>query len=194
MSALNNPVPAATAEKEMLLALLRESREKFLNSFAGLSDEQSRSKSEGSWSVLDTVEHLTVAEKTMVRLITTGRRPKSPGTPNREDLFLHALTDRSRKLQSPEGARPTGRFASLAEAAAQFNAARQKALEFVCSTNEDLRATEVTHPHPAAGTVSTCEMLIVMAKHAERHALQIEEIKATLGMATQSYKADHGRR
>lgn len=184
MSALNNPVPAAPAEKEMLLALLHESREKFLHSFAGLSDEQSRRKNEGSWSVLDTVEHLTVAEKTMARLITTARRPKSAGTPNREDLFLRVLTDRSRKLESPEAARPTGRFANLAEAAAQFSSAREQALQFVCNTEEDLRATEVTHPHPAAGTVSTYEMLILMAKHAERHALQIEEIKGSLGLKT----------
>lgn len=182
MNALNNPLTAATAEKEKLLALLRESREKFLNSFSGLSDEQSRRKTEGSWSVLDTVEHLTVAEKTMVRLITTARRPKSPSTPNREEIFLRVLTDRSRKLQSPEAARPAGRFANLAEAAAQFSAAREQALEFVRVSDEDLRATEVTHPHPAAGTVSTYEMLIMMAKHAERHALQIEEIKTTPGL------------
>lgn len=181
MSALNNPAPAA-AEKETLLALLRESREKFLNSFSGLSDEQSRRKKEGSWSVLDTVEHLTVAEKTMARLVTTARRPKSPGTPNREDIFLRVATDRSRKLEAPEAARPTGRFANLAEAATEFSTARDKALEFIRNSNEDLRATEVTHPHPAAGTVSTYEMLILMAKHAERHALQIEEIKTTLGL------------
>lgn len=181
MSALDNPSPAA-AEKETLLALLRESRDKFLNSFSGLSDDESRCKKEGSWSVLDTVEHLTVAEKTMARLVTTARRPKSSGTPNREDIFLRVAADRSRKLEAPEAARPTGRFANLAEAAAQFGAARDKALEFVRNVNEDLRATEVTHPHPAAGTVSTYEMLILMAKHAERHALQIEEIKTTLGL------------
>lgn len=181
MSALNNPAPAA-AQNEMLLALLRESREKFLNSFSGLSDEQSRCKKEGCWSVLDTVEHLTVAEKTMVRLVTTARRPKSPGTPNREDIFLRVAADRSRKLEAPEVSRPTGRFANLTEAAAQFSAARDKALEFVRNANEDLRATEVTHPHPAAGTVSTYEVLILMAKHAERHALQIQEIKTTLGL------------
>jgi hypothetical protein len=53
----------------------------------------------------------------------------------------------------------------------------------MCEQNhEDLRATQVTHPHPVAGTVSTREMVIIMAKHAERHALQIEEIKNTLGI------------
>lgn len=178
MSALNNPVPTTAAEKEMLLALLHESREKFLNSFAGVSDDESRRKTaDGSWSVLDTVEHLTVAEKLMLRLITTARSPRTAGEPNREEIFLNRMTDRSRKLQAPEGGRPTGRFANLAEAAAHFKEAREKAIEFVASSTEDLRTTEVTHPHPAAGTVSTYEMVIIMARHAERHALQIEEIR-----------------
>ncbi len=177
MSALNNPVSTTTADKEMLLALLRESREKFLNSFAGVSDDESRRKADGSWSVLDTVEHLTVAEKTMLRLITAAQRPRTSGAPNREDIFLNRMTDRSRKLESPEGGRPAGRFANLAEAAVHFKETRAKAIEFVKSSTEDLRATEVTHPHPAAGTVSTYEMIIIMAKHAERHALQIEEVR-----------------
>lgn len=177
MNALNNPVPPPAADKEKLLDLLRVSREKFLNSFDGVTDEQSRRKSEGSWSVLDTVEHLTVAETLMLKLITTSRRPKASAIPNREEIFLHRMTDRSRKLQAPEAGSPTGRFTNLAEAAARFRESRQKIMEFVASNTEDLRATEVTHPHPAAGVVSTHEMVIIMAKHAERHALQIEEIR-----------------
>src|SRR5438445_24335 len=57
-------------------------------------------------------------------------------------------------------------------------------MQFVERCREDLRATEVTHPHPAAGVVSSYEMLIIMAKHAERHMLQIEEIKNTLPVGT----------
>jgi hypothetical protein len=35
-------------------------------------------------------------------------------------------------------------------------------------------------PHPIFGDVSAYEMLIIMAKHAERHALQIEEIRKAI--------------
>jgi hypothetical protein len=45
---------------------------------------------------------------------------------------------------------------------------------------DDLRASEVKHPHPAAGMVSICEMLVAMAMHAKRHAAQIEEIRKSL--------------
>jgi uncharacterized damage-inducible protein DinB len=172
-------------DKATLLQLLEESREKFLESFSGLGEEPARRHvAPASWSVLDTVEHLTVAEITMYRLIAGQRRPRTPDAPNREKLFLHVMADRSRKLESPQVGRPTGRFASLSEARTKFEAARRNTLEFVRQSEEDLRATEVTHPHPAAGTVSTFEMVIIMAKHAERHALQIEEIKAGLEMPT----------
>jgi uncharacterized damage-inducible protein DinB len=178
MSALNHAIFNPKADNEKLLALLRESRERFLQSFAGVTDDESRRRpSDEQWSVLDTVEHLTLAEKRMLDLVTGLRRPRAAGAPNREEVFLQVIVDRSRKLESPEGARPQGRFASLADAAAQFRASRDNAMRFVEQNTDDLRTTEVTHPHPAAGDVSTYEMLIIMAKHAERHALQIAEIK-----------------
>ncbi len=143
----------------MLLALLRESRERFLGSFAGVSDEQSRLRpSPDCWSVLDTVEHLTSAEGIMLKLVT------------------------------PEGGRPCGRFANLAAAAAQFKASRDETIHFVEQNTEDLRATEVTHPHPMAGNVSSYEMVIIMAKHAERHAKQIEEIRNSLSLHADAAK------
>ncbi len=181
MSTLQNPVPTSAADKEKLLALLRESRQRFLASFAGVTDEQSRRRpAENCWCVLDTVEHIASAEAAMLRIVQDQRRPRPAGAPNREDIFMRVLTDRSRKMESPEPGLPKGRFATLAEATEHFHAARDGAMRFVERSEEDLRATEVTHPHPAAGVVTTYEMLIVMAKHAERHALQIEEIKSAL--------------
>lgn len=167
----------------MLLALLRESQQRFLRSFAGVSDEQSRRRpAEGSWSVMETVEHLTAAEKLMLLRLTTTRRPRTAGAPNREAVFLERMGSRSRKVEAPESARPIGRFASLAEAAEHFKAARETAMCFVEESTEDLRATEVTHPHPLVGDVSSYEMVLIIAKHAERHALQIDEIRTALAL------------
>jgi uncharacterized damage-inducible protein DinB len=177
VNAMHNPASSHT-DREFLVALLRESREKFLGSFAGVSEEQSRvHPSPDSWSVLNTVEHLTSAETLMLNLITTQRRPRSGDAANREQVFLQVVADRSRKMQSPESGRPRGRFTTLAEAAAQFKSTRNGVIQFVERHPENLRASEVTHPHPAAGNVSTHEMLIIIAKHAERHAKQIEEIR-----------------
>jgi uncharacterized damage-inducible protein DinB len=181
MNAISNPIDRVDSTRTFLLTLLRESREKFLGSFAGVSEEHSRLRpAPGRWSVLDTVEHLTAAETLMVKIFTTQRVPRNTDAYNREEIFLAKAADRSRKWDAPETSIPRGRFAGLAEAAAKFTASRDEAIRFVAQSSEDLRATEVRHPHPAIGVVSTCEMLIIMAKHAERHAKQIEEIRDTL--------------
>jgi uncharacterized damage-inducible protein DinB len=178
MSALPNAIVTSQAEREMLLDLLRESQERFLASFANVSDVESRRcPAQGAWSVLETVEHIVAAETTMLKLVTTSRRPRPADAPNREQIFVQVLTDRSRKSEAPEPGRPRGRFASLEEAVAEFKKTREGVRQFVVNTQEDLRATGVTHPHPAAGNVSCFEMIIIIAKHAERHALQMEEIK-----------------
>src|SRR5579864_4214026 len=159
MSVLPNPVSTSAADKEKLVSLLRESRDRFLGSFADVNHDQSRRHpGPNQWSVLDTVEHLTAAETIMLKLVIGTRCPKTQERPNREEAFLRMVPDRSHKMQTPEPGRPIGRFASLAEARAQFEKARADAIRFVQECSEDLRATEVTHPHPAAGVISTYEM------------------------------------
>ena len=182
MSAQPNP-PAVVIDKQFLLALLQETREAFLHSFAGVTEEQSRvHPSPESWSVLDTVEHLTTAETIQLKLISNQRTPRPADAPNREHAFLNMIPNRANKMESPEGARPIGRFATLAEAAQQFRTTRAGVIQFLEQHSEDLRASEVKHPHPAAGMVSICEMLVAMAMHARRHAAQIEEIRSRLDL------------
>ncbi|HZU30149.1 MAG TPA: DinB family protein [Candidatus Angelobacter sp.] len=183
MSAQPSPVPAITIDKQFLLAQLQETRDIFLDSFAGITEEQSHRKPAPSrWSVLDTVEHLTTAEGIQLKLISTQRTPRAADAPNREGAFLHMVPNRAHKMESPEGARPTGRFATLAEAAEQFKTTRAGVIKFLEQFTEDLRGSEVKHPHSAAGMVSICEMLVAMAMHAKRHAAQIKETRQALNL------------
>jgi DinB superfamily len=181
MNTLPNTLSSSQADKDKLLDLLRSTRQRFLASFAGVTEEQSRRRPvEGSWSVADCVEHVAAAETFMLRLVQGQRQPRPAGAKNREEIFLERMTDRTTKIKSPEGARPTGRFGSMEAAGKQFETSRAGTIRFVEESTDDLRATGITHPHPLFGEVSAYEWVIIMAKHAERHALQIEEIKRTL--------------
>jgi uncharacterized damage-inducible protein DinB len=180
MSAAPNSISIAD-ENAGLATLLRQSRERFLASLAGLAEEDCRRQpAEGAWSVLDCVEHLVMAESLMLRRLQNDRKPRVTEAPNREQIFLERMGSRARKVEAPETGQPTGRFPNLAAARSQFESVRAAAIRFAEENKEDLRATEVIHPHPLVGVVSSCEMLIIIAKHAERHALQIEEIRNTL--------------
>ena len=183
VSASPNSILTLASDREKLLALLRESRERFVSSFAGVHDEQCRRRpAEGCWSVLDCVEHVAAAETFMLGLLKGARRPRPAGAANREKIFWQRMTDRSVRAESPQGGRPRGRFANLEEARKQFEISRAGTIGFVEDNKEDLRATEVTHPLPMFGDVSAFEMVIIMAKHAERHALQIEEVRNALSL------------
>jgi hypothetical protein len=182
MSAQPNPA-VVVIDKQFLLALLQETRDIFLNSSAGVTEGQSRLKpAPECWCVLDTVEHLTTAETIQLNLISTQRTPRPADAPNREGAFLQMVPNRTHKMESPDRAKPIGRFATLAEATEQFKATRAGTIRFLEQYTDDLRASEVKHPHPAAGMVSICEMLVAMAMHAKRHAAQIEEIRNRLDL------------
>ena len=178
---MSSPVATSAVDKDKLLALLRETRERFRASCKGVDDEQSRWRpAEGCWSILDCVEHVAGAEAFMLGLVQGQRRPRPCGATDREEFFLRRMADRSVKAKSPQGGCPRGRFANLEEAGKHFETARQATIGFVETNMEDLRATEVTHPLAMFGQVSAYEMLIIIAKHVERHALQIDEIRGSL--------------
>jgi uncharacterized damage-inducible protein DinB len=184
MNAQLNAVSAPVIDKQFLLTLLRESRHNFLESFAEITEEEAHLRpAPNRWSVLETVEHLTTAEGIQLKLLQTQRTPRPADAPNREMVFLQVVSERTNKMQSPESAVPNGRFSSLHAAATQFKTTRAAVIQLLDEISvKDLRGTEVKHPHPAAGMVSVCEMFIVMAKHAERHAKQIEETLTILGI------------
>ncbi len=117
--------------------------------------------------------------KVMLGLVTGERKPRNAEEPKRDGRILRSGTDRSMRFDASDQSRPRGRFSTLAEAVAHFQAVRERTLRLVRETNEDLRATEVTHPHHVVGVISTYECLLLMGSHAERHALQIEEIKSS---------------
>lgn len=174
ISSADNP----KSQRDALLPLLHASRERFLSSFAGMTEEDARIRpDENCWSALDCVEHICTAEEGMLWLLIATQRQRPADAPNREQLFSELMGSRERRVESPEIGRPRGRFPSLAAASQHFQTARAATIRFVEENTSDLRTTEVTHPHPLVGVVSSYEMVIIMARHAERHGLQIQEVR-----------------
>ena len=169
---------AAAREKNM--TMLAEGTRALQDSVAGVSEEQAKIRpAPGRWSVLECVEHLILAENGMFELLTIRSAPAaSPCDGSREEIFARSLTNRGRKIEAPEFARPTGRFLSLAAAIAEFCRCRARAAGYLEHCEDDLRARTATHP--VAGPVSCQELLIILAFHPARHALQIREIRQSL--------------
>jgi hypothetical protein len=168
---------ATTGEKQEVIARLRSSREVFLRAVAGISDEQAVRRPAGDcWSILECAEHVTIAEQFMTGAVEKRRPAASPPDRSKDQLIRAVGLDRTRKLVAPERSRPAGRFATLADAVAAFEAARAHTIALAENMNEDWRATTVKHA--LAGVIDSYQALLLIALHSERHADQIEKMKA----------------
>ena len=178
MSTVPSTKSATEVDKARLLEALRKGGDAFLRSVAGVGEAASRLRpAENRWSVFECAEHVAVAEEVMLALVTGEKQARDPEGPKRDDRILRSGTDRSTRVDASDQSQPCGRFSTLAEAVAHFQAVRERTLRLVEQTGEDLRATEVKHPHHVVGVISTYECLLLMGSHAQRHALQIEEVK-----------------
>lgn len=175
MNAMPQPAPEIASQKQELLACLTHSRARVLEVLAGVPEELGGIRlTENSWSILECAEHIAIAERGMFMALER-RTPNSAAPDLTRDALIKALgTDRSRKVSAPERARPANRFASLKEAIDNFCSARERTMAFLEQTEENLRQSVAVHP---LGTFDSFQFLLIMAAHAERHALQIEEIK-----------------
>jgi hypothetical protein len=177
MSTMPGAASGTEVDKATLLETLRKGEEAFLHSVAGVSETTCRLRpAEDRWSVLECAEHVAVAEEVMLGLVTGERKLRNAEEPRRDGRILRSGIDRSMRFNASAQSRPRGRFSTLAEAVAHFQAVRERTLRLVRETSEDLRATDVTHPHHVVGVISTYECLLLMGSHAQRHALQIDEV------------------
>ena len=165
------------AEREVLLEQLNSSREAVRQAVAGLSEAQARFRpAPDRWTVAECVEHVAVAERQMLRLVTEFRAPAAEPSNRRLDgLILKGGTDRSKKMQSPDVAVPKGRYATFGEALGSFEKARERTLAYVTGCQEDLRTFATKHP--VVGAIDCYQCLLVLAVHPARHAKQIEELR-----------------
>jgi hypothetical protein len=162
-------------EKQALLHRLVESERTFTAALAGVPEECAKViPAEGCWSVLDVVEHITLADRRMwKRYVDAG--PNSGSVSRDADQFIEEVGhNRKVKREAPEHVRPNGRFASLTESLSEYRKTRAEIIAFVEGGGEDLRKKLVQHP---VAEMDGHQLFLLIAAHSERHATQVEEIK-----------------
>ena len=177
------PTTLTAEEREVALKSLQATRDAFLKSIAGLSEKQWRFKpAPDRWSVAEVSEHIAVAESTIFGLVET-KFMTSPAAPEKraevagkDQLVLTKVPDRSHKVQAPEFLKPTNRWATEADLVKAFEASRQETIDYIRTTNDDLR--DHFGPHPVLGTLDCYQWVLLISAHSERHTEQIEEVKA----------------
>jgi hypothetical protein len=172
-----------TEERNKAIDYLKQTQKDFLASIDGVSEAQWKFKAAPDrWSIAETAEHIAVTEQFIWELVT-GKIMKSPAAPEKraevkgkEETIMKMIPDRSRKAQAPEPLKPTGRWATQAALAKEFESIRAKEIAYVAETKEDLRSH--FEDHPAVKTMDAWQWLIFNGAHCKRHTAQILEVKA----------------
>jgi hypothetical protein len=167
-------------ERNYAISQLEESREKLKAVLEGLTADQLAFKaSPDTWSMLEIMEHIVLAETGIGQIVAaTLQQPADSG--RRKEIRVtdiqirQILTNRTGKATAPEIIRPTGRFGNISLAKTFFDKARDKNIELIRTTQEDLR--ERYWQHPATGTIDLYQSILLISAHCERHTAQIQEV------------------
>ena len=176
--------PLTDMERDAAVKHLAETRQKFLDSVANLSDAQWTYKAAPDrWSIAEVAEHIAISEATILQLIRekimkaappAGDAPRMP-----DEQVTAAIVDRTERFQAPEMLRPTNRWSTRDALVKDFSAARETTMNYVRTTTDDLRGHAA--PHPVLRSLDAYQWVLLLSAHSARHTAQIEEVKTSPG-------------
>ena len=166
------------ADRQEILRLLQDGADALAEALEGIEGSTAavRPRPE-SWSVVECVEHLALTETALLsRLRDATPSDSSHEDRAREAKFQDLAMNRARRVEAPEAVIPKSAATDLAQAVEGFHAARRETVRFVDQFPGDLRSWLTIHPL-ITRPVNCYEMLLLMAMHPRRHALQIAEAR-----------------
>lgn len=177
-------------DRERAIGLLEKTRVTLREALAGVSQEEATWKPEPDpptvgtsgdrWSILQYVEHLSVADDHLVALVKKAMdSPAKPETPEQRA----AREAHIRTIQVPRGLNkaphvllPVGNRTTVADALAAFEQARDRTIQFARTVEGDLRSHFVDHP--VFGPLDAYQWLVANARHVDTHSSHIRELRA----------------
>ena len=147
----------------------------------GLNDDQLNFKATPeSWSVAECVEHLAISEGMLGGMFqgalkTPADASKRDSVKMSDDELLAMISSRDQKVKTGEAFEPSGKYGSHVETVKAFVDQRAKHIEYLKSTEDDLRNHYGQLPF---GTIDGLQILLFMSGHTERHVAQMEEVMA----------------
>jgi len=170
------------AERDFLVKHLTETKAYLHDAVKGLSEAQLNFKTTPErWSIKECLEHianteLLVAQRTRELIEEPANPDKRSEIKVTDEELVATVLNRTDKLQAPEVLKPTGKYTSAQDALKAYDNQRDKTIEYIKTTKEDLRGH--VSPHPRFGMIDSYQWYLLVGAHQKRHTLQIEEVKA----------------
>jgi hypothetical protein len=171
--------PLSQGDRQRLLAHLEMTESWLVSEIEGLSPAQVNFRmSPSSWTILDVLEHLAIAEpQYWERAQASMTQPPATTTPAATDAaILWYGIDRTNRTQTGDARVPKGQWKDPREPVAAFRRLRATIAAYAAKTSDDLRSRRLLE-----GDMDVYQWLFMISTHAQRHILQIREVKAHPG-------------
>lgn len=172
-------------EKTNAEKLLTETQADVEKAIAGLNAAQLDFKpAADKWSAAECIKHIAASETSLWNMVkATLEKEANPADRANikitDEELVKGVKDRSNKAKTSGEMEPANTsYKTTEEALAAFKDSRAKLIAFVTSTNADLRNHVLTTP---MGAYDAYQFILLIGAHSNRHAQQIEEVKAAEG-------------
>jgi uncharacterized protein YndB with AHSA1/START domain len=169
-------------ERDFAIAELEASRAAFLEATANLTVPQWEFRPAADrWSPAECAEHIGIIEDIVVRLVMPKALREPADRVRRTTLkmsdgaVLRTGRGRETKLNAPEPVQPSGRWKTPDEIVHNILAFRARTMDFVKTSQDDLRNHFADHP--VFGTLDLYQWLLLVSAHMQRHTDQLSEVK-----------------
>jgi len=163
-------------DRQRLLAHLDLTEAWLVGELDGLSNDQLTFRmTPESWSVMEVVEHLAIAEpQYWQRVQDSMKQAASEKKPEATDAgILWYGIDRTNRARTGEARVPRGKYKDLQASLGDFRKLRATIRTYAATTQEDPRSRMLLE-----GNMDVYQWLLMISTHSQRHILQIREIKA----------------
>ena len=160
---------------------LEASRAAVLATVDAINEERLMDAPDGRWSVAQVIDHLAIVETGIARLMAKllDRAGETLPAESSEQSVLgrideQNLSDRTRRIEAPDGVRPR-EHVTLAEARAALEESRKLLMQQIERADGRALGT-LSFPHRIFGPLDLYQWLLFVAHHEDRHREQIEEM------------------
>ena len=158
---------------------LKDTKKELIKTVSGLSAAQLSFKADSTrWSVEDCLKHIAMAETGIWKSVTDGL--SQPPNPEKkvdikmtDEQLVKGVQDRSSKFQAPEPLQPQNTsFKSGAEALTWFKENRNKLINYIDDTQEDMRNHVINFP---VGVMDAYQLVLLISAHSSRHTFRLKK-------------------
>lgn len=167
-------------EKEFLINHLKTTRDSFVSSIKGLSDEEWNTKPEdGGWSPAQCAEHIAIVESVFLaqvkKILKTQEEPeKMKEVVGKDKVVIGAMLDRSFKIKGSAEEEVPNKKIDKEQLINNFLKHRNEIIDWAETTKEPLKAHFTSFP--GIGHIDAYQYMLFISAHTERHTMQLKEV------------------